>query len=147
MTVLELQIYISELLSDLRPLTKEGQQIVYTHEGEAKIMMDKKSLRHILFNLLSNAIKFSPENGKISISSQLDKKVLLLSIKDDGIGISDVDQKHLFERFFRGRNAGNIQGTGLGLHIVSKYVEFLNGTIDFSSEENKGTTFTIVIPR
>ena len=58
-------------------------------------------------------------------------------------GISPEDQKHLFERFFRGRNATHIQGTGLGLNIVAKYAELMDGTIDFISEEMKGTTFII----
>lgn len=67
-------------------------------------------------------------------------------MKDSGIGISKENQKHLFERFFRGHNATHIQGTGLGLNIVTKYTELMNGSIDFESKENKGTTFTIIIP-
>jgi signal transduction histidine kinase len=66
-----------------------------------------------------------------------------LSISDSGIGISTEDQVHLFERFFRASNVTNIQGTGLGLHIVAKYVELLNGTITWKSELEKGTNFTI----
>ena len=63
---------------------------------------------------------------------------------DNGIGISNEDQQHLTERFFRGNNAVNINGTGLGLHIVSKYVEIMNGTIAYQSKLNKGTTVTII---
>jgi signal transduction histidine kinase len=68
-------------------------------------------------------------------------------VKDSGIGISKEDQKHLFERFFRGHNATHIQGTGLGLNIVTKYVELMNGSINFTSEENKGTTFLLTFPQ
>jgi len=64
-------------------------------------------------------------------------------VKDNGIGISKDDQQHLAERFFRGANAVNIQGTGLGLHIISKYVEMLDGTIQCKSELEKGTQFVI----
>jgi signal transduction histidine kinase len=71
------------------------------------------------------------------------EKEILVSIRDYGIGISDEDKKHLFERFFRGNNVTNIQGTGLGLHIVSKYVELMNGSIEAESELEKGTTFLI----
>jgi signal transduction histidine kinase len=71
---------------------------------------------------------------------------LKITVSDQGIGISREDQKHLFERFFRGSNAGNIQGTGLGLNIVAGYVQLLGGTISCNSELNKGTTFTTVIP-
>ena len=63
------------------------------------------------------------------------------------MGIPVEDQKHLFERFFRGRNATHIQGTGLGLNIVAKYVELMNGTINASSEEYIGTTFTMIFPQ
>jgi signal transduction histidine kinase len=69
-----------------------------------------------------------------------------LSVQDNGIGISKEDKMHLFERFFRARNASNIDGTGLGLHIVSKYVELLNGTIDLKSQLGKGSTFIVSIP-
>jgi signal transduction histidine kinase len=63
------------------------------------------------------------------------------------MGIPKEDQKHLFERFFRGHNATHVQGTGLGLNIVAKYVELMNGSITFESKENKGTTFMIKLPQ
>jgi signal transduction histidine kinase len=65
---------------------------------------------------------------------------------DEGIGISTEDQKHLFERFFRASNAGNIPGTGLGLNIVKRYVDLVKGTISFKSEYGKGSTFVVSIP-
>ena len=68
---------------------------------------------------------------------------ILLQIRDEGLGIAEEDRKHLFERFFRGKNVINIQGTGLGLHIVSKYIELMKGSIDVESELEKGTLFTI----
>ena len=68
---------------------------------------------------------------------------LWLSIRDHGIGIPKDDQKHLFERFHRGSNVTNIQGTGLGLHIVGKYTELLKGTIQCKSELEKGTEFIL----
>ena len=69
-----------------------------------------------------------------------------MRIKDEGIGIPQEDQKHLFDRFFRASNASSIQGTGLGLHIVKRYVELLNGTISFESEVMGGSTFIVSIP-
>jgi signal transduction histidine kinase len=71
----------------------------------------------------------------------------VFSIRDEGIGISEEDQKHLMERFFRGTNATNIQGTGLGLHIISKYVELMNGTIQCRSALQKGTEFIITFSK
>jgi len=70
-----------------------------------------------------------------------------LSVQDYGIGVPESDKQHLFERFFRAKNAFNIQGTGLGLHIVAKYIELMNGDITIESKLDEGTTFTIRIPK
>jgi signal transduction histidine kinase len=69
-----------------------------------------------------------------------------LSVADEGIGISQDDQLHLFSSFFRGKNAINIQGTGLGLHIVKRYLDLLGGTAELTSELGKGTTIRLSIP-
>jgi len=97
-------------------------------------------------NLMSNAIKFSPENSIISINTSIDNNTTMLKINDQEIGIPKTDQIHLFERFFRATNVTNIQGTGLGLHIVGRYVELLSGKIQYKSELEKGSTFTITLP-
>ena len=83
------------------------------------------------------------ENGEINVHSKVNEKDIILKVSDSGIGISTDDQDHLFERFFRAANAVNIQGTGLGLHIVGKYVELMNGQIVCESELEKGTSFII----
>lgn len=98
-------------------------------------------------NLVSNASKFSEEANPIEIKTINQNKHIILSVKDHGIGISNEDQKHLMERFFRGANAGTIQGTGLGLHIVSKYAELMNGVVDCKSELGKGTEFVITFTK
>lgn len=139
--------YISDVISEMKSMAVNGQKLLQIHTGNDIGTVDKKFLKNVLFNLISNAIKFSPENGSIDISCHVAHSTLKISVKDNGIGISKADQKHLFERFFRGRNATHIQGTGLGLNIVAKYAELMNGSIDFESEENKGTTFTIIIPQ
>jgi signal transduction histidine kinase len=64
-------------------------------------------------------------------------------VEDHGIGIPEADQKHLFERFYRASNAGNVQGTGLGLHIMKHYVEMLKGSVKIESKLGKGTTVEI----
>lgn len=144
--VLHCNEFMRDFISEMNEILKTGQQIVFTHSGEDKIYTDKRLLKNILLNLISNAIKFSPENSVIEVTCSNDNRQATLTVADKGIGISKEDQQHLFERFFRARNAQNIQGTGLGLHIVSKYVELLNGRLQFTSEENNGTTFTIIIP-
>jgi PAS domain S-box-containing protein len=139
--------YVSDIISEMKPLAIKGQNIIHHHSGSETATVDKKLLKNVLFNLISNAIKFSPEGGSIDISSQVSGYSFRISIKDNGIGIPKEDQKHLFERFFRGHNATHIQGTGLGLNIVARYAELMNGSVNFESEEHKGTTFTIIIPQ
>lgn len=139
----ELREVMDELISEMQLLLKEDQYINYTHHGLELVSLDKKSLKNIVFNLVSNAIKFSPEGSVIKVASNVQSGSFVLIVQDSGIGISAADQEHLFERFFRGQNASNIQGTGLGLNIVGRYVEQMNGHITFTSELNKGTTFTI----
>jgi signal transduction histidine kinase len=136
--------FIKELTSEMQPIFKKGQYVSYMHTGTEMIYLDTTMLKHIVLNLVSNAIKFSPENKAIEISTiNNDNNILTLSVKDNGMGISKEDQEHLFERFFRGANVTNIQGTGLGLHIVAKYAELMNGTIAAKSELGEGTEFTI----
>jgi PAS domain S-box-containing protein len=144
---MNLRIFISDVVTEMNGMTINGQRLIHKYAGIENALLDKKLLKNILFNLISNAIKFSPEGGEIEINGQVNETSVKISVKDNGIGISKEDQKHLFERFFRGHNAIHIQGTGLGLSIVSKYVELMNGSLDFTSAENKGTAFTIIIPQ
>lgn len=140
----DIKTFIIALIGEMRVVAKPGQSLDYKHIGdEVKVNLDKKIVRHILFNLISNAIKFTTDNRPIEIVSEINENTIVISVKDNGIGISEEDQKHLFERFFRGENATNIQGTGLGLNIVAKYVEILDGTIECKSVLEQGTTFII----
>ena len=135
---------VKDIIKEVNHLLKKGQDIVYTHKGKnATVNLDTSMLKHILINLLSNAVKFSPEGSAIDITTQTTKDKIIISVSDKGIGIPEADQENLFKRFFRSSNATNIQGTGLGLHIVSKYTELMDGIIDCRSELDKGTTFTI----
>jgi PAS domain S-box-containing protein len=134
---------INSICAEMEGITKTGQQIRHSHTGKEVVRLDISLFRNVIINLVSNAIKFSPENKPILIFSKVDKSGIILNIKDMGMGISEEDQVHLFERFFRGTNAANIQGTGLGLHIVGKYIELLQGQIDFNSKLEEGTEFII----
>jgi signal transduction histidine kinase len=96
--------------------------------------------------LISNASKYSDEKKKILVGGGNNGELLSIRIQDEGIGIPERDQKYLFERFFRASNVSNIQGTGLGLTIVKRYVELLKGTLTYSSEHNKGSVFTVNLP-
>jgi len=144
--VFNLKNIVSEIINDLATIKKPGQAINYVHTGKNEVLLDPRLIRNIVINILSNAIKFSDEGKLIEIKSNIGENTTVLEFKDQGIGISKEDQQHLFERFFRGSNATNIQGTGLGLNIVARYVELMNGVIETESELNKGTAFKITIP-
>jgi len=135
-----------EIIAEMQELAKAGQKLVLDSSNVTLVNSDKRLLKNILLNLIGNAIKFSEENTSIWITCKTEDDLLRVSIKDSGIGISKEDKEHLFERFFRAHNAANIQGTGLGLHIISKYLELLNGHISIESELGLGSTFTITIP-
>jgi signal transduction histidine kinase len=115
------------------------------------IKAEETRLYQVFQNLIDNAIKYSQTAKKqsvILISIKSTKNKLRISIKDEGIGIPIKDQSHLFRRFYRASNAemSFIDGTGLGLHVVQSIVRSFNGKIHFTSEENKGTIFTVELP-
>lgn len=134
---------ITALCTELEGIARKDQQIHYRHEGEETVLLDPNLLRNVITNLVSNAIKFSAEDGTIDVSSKTTAREVIITVQDNGLGISREDQEHLFERFFRGANVTNIQGTGLGLHIVGRYIEIMDGKIEFFSELEKGTRFII----
>ena len=130
------------LIRELKPNLKPGQKIISKFGNpEVPVQMDPKLLDHILRNLLVNAIKFSEAGGKILFKLDRREKMVFFEISDTGIGIPTTDQKQIFQQFFRAGNAANIQGTGLGLHLVKQYATLLKGTISLDSEVGKGTTF------
>jgi PAS domain S-box-containing protein len=139
--------FCEETLEELQPMLKSGQQFDCQKMHEDLVFVsDERLLKNIFFNLLSNAIKYSPENSQIRIKSQLVDQTLKISVQDEGLGIPKAEQQYLFTRFFRAHNVSNVQGTGLGLTIVKRYLDLLGGHIYFESEEGKGTTFFVELP-
>lgn len=137
---------IHDTIEEVRGMVKSGQEIKYEHEGDGWANSDKKLLKNILINLISNALKFSDEAAIVDVKSRVSEGQATISIGDKGIGISQEDQEHLFSSFFRGKNALNIQGTGLGLHIVKRYTDLIGGSINLQSALGEGTTITVTIP-
>jgi PAS domain S-box-containing protein len=139
--------FSKELIEDMQPTLKKGQKIEYTHKGENnnEVFIDQQMFRNVIFNLLSNASKYSPEDSLIEYCSTNVNDGIEVSITDHGMGIPDDDKIHLFERFFRAKNATNVQGTGLGLNIVKRYVDLMGGSISFTTKEGEGTTFKISV--
>ncbi|MFD2933479.1 PAS domain-containing sensor histidine kinase [Spirosoma flavum] len=142
----ELPELVDEVMTDLDDMLKAGQFIQTQFDLPQPVRSDPSLLRKILVNLLSNAIKYSTDNQAIQLAVHYQKNAFQITVRDEGIGISADDQKHLFERFFRAKNVTNLAGTGLGLHIVAKYLELLGGTIDLTSQLGEGTTVTLLFP-
>lgn len=142
----EIEAFLRDIIDEIRAIRKQGQEIHVNITGGNYFYSDKKLLKNILINLLSNAIKFSGENSPIGITASLNHKHMMISVKDQGIGIPEDDQKHMFSSFYRANNAMNIQGTGLGLHIVKRYADLINGKLGLKSELGKGTTVSIELP-
>jgi signal transduction histidine kinase len=144
---INLDNFFQEIEEELRPTLKAGQKIkLECHLEINSIISDSRILRNVLFNLISNASKYSGEHKNIYIRCQSGDGEVSFSITDEGIGIPEHDVKHIFERFFRATNANNIQGTGLGLNIVKRYAELLDGYVTFTSQFGVGSTFTITLP-
>jgi PAS domain S-box-containing protein len=142
----DLEELIRESIEEMNPQLKVNQKFIFKNMGPYLITSDKNLIRNILFNLFSNAIKFSGPSTSIQVTSMMNGEEAVISIRDEGIGISEEDKAHLFSSFFRGRNVINIQGTGLGLHIVKRYLDLLGGSIKLESTLGKGTNITFTIP-
>ncbi|GJM33944.1 MAG: hybrid sensor histidine kinase/response regulator [Saprospiraceae bacterium] len=142
--------HIEKLVNSFMPLLEDRSisiEIIGRYEKQV-FYYTQEVFDKILFNLVSNAIKYSKQNGKITIKlSSVQGGNLRLSFSDDGIGIPKDQQKFILKRYYRGRNAINSQmpGTGLGLMMVKNLVEQDRGSISFSSIENVGTTFTVLL--
>jgi len=143
----DLASFMEEMQEEAQSITKSNQTILlYTENGPFEVFLDKLMLKNICFNLLSNAIKYSDAQQEIEFRYSKKGERLVIQITDHGLGIPKSEQAHLFKRFFRAKNVSGIQGTGLGLYIVKKYVEQMNGSVTFVSEYQKGSTFTIQLP-
>jgi PAS domain S-box-containing protein len=141
----DIQVVMLAVIEEMEGMLKQGQQINYTHTGNVEAILDKKIVRNILVNLLSNAIKYS--DAVIELSTEVGEGHVTIQVQDQGIGIPEQEQQHLFKRFYRAKNAEHIQGTGLGLSIVDRYLQFMGGAIEFKSQLNKGSVFTIKLPQ
>ena len=140
----------TEVIHLLRPVAeKRGQRIESAIASDLMMDGDRDRLYQILYNLTDNAIKYTPEGGHIGIMLTEENGSLVWRVRDDGIGIPEEDQKHIFERFYRVDKARSREtgGTGLGLSIVKQLVAAHGGTISVYSETGKGTEFTVVLPR
>jgi signal transduction histidine kinase/Tfp pilus assembly protein PilF len=135
---------VFELIADKKSIT-----INYSSTGTAPLLADADQFRIIVQNILSNAIKFTPKKGSINIFFQSSERFVTINIQDTGIGMNKEKQEHLFKDFgsaISSYGTAKEKGTGIGLMIVKEFIEQNNGTLNLTSEEGKGTTFSVSFP-
>ncbi len=154
----DLKDVVKNVLSELQEkISKKNIKIKEDLEALPKINLDPKLIHIVFQNLISNAVKYTHDEGivEISIKTHTDKVVgftsdkgIMITVKDNGLGIPAKDKDKMFTKLFRADNATEYEseGTGLGLYIVRSIIEGANGKIWFESEENRGTTFFALIP-
>ncbi|OGI17342.1 MAG: hypothetical protein A2287_10945 [Candidatus Melainabacteria bacterium RIFOXYA12_FULL_32_12] len=139
---------MDECISDIEPLAIEkNHEITFIpHYDKIEIIVDKQEIKRVIINLLSNAITYTPENGKIEIITESIDKDLIISVKDNGIGIPESSLKDLFQRYSKGSKTLKKIGTGLGLYLSKHIIEAHNGKIWVNSIQDQGSTFYFSIP-
>lgn len=147
-SLMDIEKFTLDFINEMRDTIEDHLQIHFNSTIEhKKVLIDKKAYRTIIQNLISNAIKYSPQGGNIRIHLDCPQDRIKLTVTDEGMGIPEQDQLHLFDRFYRAANVSNIQGTGLGLNIIKKYIELMGGDITFKSKLGHGSSFNISIPQ
>ncbi len=136
---------VTDIINNTKSFLKKNQQIIFSNNIDDYMYQDSKIVKIILTNLLYNAIKYSKKDICINISA--DTTNIYFKIEDYGIGIPKNEQKLIFQKFFRAKNALYYPGTGIGLNIVKGYIKKLKGEISFESTENKGTVFNVMLPK
>ena len=137
---------LGDVIANVQGLLKPSQTIDWQMQSAPQVCLDASLLRKILLNLPSNALKYSDKDSAVVVRGTCDGQQSSRRVQDQGVGISEEDQVHLFERFSRARNVSTVAGTGLGLFIIGKYLELMGGTIVLRSELNVGTAVTLTIP-
>ncbi|HZV68931.1 MAG TPA: ATP-binding protein [Saprospiraceae bacterium] len=143
----DLNEFSKDIIEELKGMLKQGQSINFSGGGVMDLFQDKTILKNVLLNLLSNAIKYSEVDKEINLLASVSNNLVSIIVRDQGIGIPAGEQKNMFGKFFRAKNVSHIEGTGLGLNIVKKYIELLDGTICFESKHKQGTSFTVEFPQ
>jgi signal transduction histidine kinase len=143
-TLFDLVKLSEEVTEEMQMIAKEDQNIIYQHTGlESMVNLDQNLLRNCMINLISNSIKYSGEHTFIEFNTEISDSKCTVMIRDNGIGIPQSEHKNMFQPFFRANNTGNIPGTGLGLNIVLRYANLMNGELHFESEINEGAKFIL----
>jgi len=140
---------IDKVVKKISPLAKEKGIELGVKSLNQPLNANEESLEEMLLILLDNAVKYTPKGGKVTVETEINKKWLILKVKDTGIGIAKEDLPHLFDRFYRAdqsRTKEKVAGFGLGLSLAKKIMEIHRGRIEVASTLGKGSTFTLKLP-
>ncbi len=135
---------LKEVTEDIQPITHHPIQVNYSKTSS--VNADRDKVAQVLVNLLTNAIKYSPEEKPIILQAKANEHEVVISVKDFGTGISQKEQKKIFNRFYQSARYATFPGLGLGLYISSEIVRMHNGKIWVKSTEGKGSTFYFSLP-
>jgi two-component system, OmpR family, sensor histidine kinase KdpD len=142
----KLREVIDLALEDTRSLLKDRPVEIHVREDQPPVAMDRELVRRVLRQLIENAAKYSPRNLPITLSSELSEDRLLVTVSDLGPGIEESDQHFVFDKFFRGKQRGRVQGSGMGLAIARAILRAHGGGIEVKSSAQDGTSFTFWLP-
>lgn len=144
---IDVEAFCLNLLDSLQASDNLQHSLQFTSEAQCgRIYVDEKLLHSILSNLLLNAIKYSPAGSQIALRLHCDSEQVRFEVQDQGIGILPADRDSIFSPFYRGQNVEAMTGSGLGLAVVQKCLELLNGTIQIETEAEARTRFLVSIP-
>jgi signal transduction histidine kinase len=147
LSTVNLSDLLPDVLEDLS-ISANNKHIVLdlrTDSGISKTMAASDYVR-VLKNVLDNAIKYSPAKSKVHVRQTISKGTIKIIVQDSGIGIPKTDLAKIGDRFFRAKNVGTVDGTGLGIAIIKKILNSYGGTYAIASTQNQGTTVTITLP-
>jgi PAS domain S-box-containing protein len=143
----DLVAFCEQSIHEISTNDRNEHVLVFQPSQESLLVyLDTEVMHRVIDNLLSNAIKYSPKGTQITVNVKMEDHYVLLEVSDQGIGIPERDLKYLFQPFQRGSNAGDFPGTGIGLTIIQKSVELMNGSVSLKSKEGQGTTFMVRFP-
>ena len=142
--------FVKGLASATRQVAQDKRIRLETHVAPdiGTVVLDRDKTEKIVLNLVFNALKFTPAGGRVDVRAERVDEMLVISVKDTGMGISQKNLAHMFERFWQADDSSRrkYQGMGIGLALVKELAEIQGGTVKVESEEGKGTTFTIRLP-